>query len=270
MAKPLIDPKKVTNSEPGATLKRLALDCRVIVDAADGGAWQMAVDEVLLESAAAGLGATLRFYRWREPTLSLGYFQASADRSSHQASAACPLVRRQTGGGGIVHDQELTYSLALPRAHPLADDPTSLYRGVHLALVRVLGSFGISARLCEDRGPQAVGEQPFLCFERRAAGDVLVDSWKICGSAQRRRRGAILQHGSLLLAGSARAPQLPGLLELCNKSLPDSELIDRWRVELAESLRLNFHPGYLSAKEREAAGALAAAKYAAWDWTARR
>ena len=92
--------------------------CRLIDDGAAIGARQMALDEALLESAAERGSATLRFYRWSEPTLSLGYFQDYAERDSHAASRNCALVRRQTGGGAILHDRELTYSLAIPRAHP--------------------------------------------------------------------------------------------------------------------------------------------------------
>ena len=79
----------------------------------------MAVDETLLESAAETSATTLRFYRWDRPTLSLGYFQQTADRTQHPESADCPLVRRSSGGGAIVHDHELTYSLAAAKPHTL-------------------------------------------------------------------------------------------------------------------------------------------------------
>ncbi|MEM6330787.1 MAG: lipoate--protein ligase family protein, partial [Planctomycetota bacterium] len=88
--------------------------CRLIVDPPQPGARNMAVDEALLDAAAAGAGATLRLYRWSSPTLSLGYFQPLAARAAHPASAGCPCVRRHSGGGAIVHDHELTYSLAVP------------------------------------------------------------------------------------------------------------------------------------------------------------
>ena len=77
----------------------------------------MAVDEALLLDAAENGIATLRFYEWSEPTLSLGYFQRYDDRYSHAASRDCAIVRRQTGGGAILHDRELTYSLTLPASH---------------------------------------------------------------------------------------------------------------------------------------------------------
>ncbi len=71
-----------------------------------------------MAAVASGL-ASLRFYQWNQPTLSLGYFQSYEDRGRHAASQECTVVRRQTGGGAILHDRELTYSLILPATHPL-------------------------------------------------------------------------------------------------------------------------------------------------------
>src|SRR5688500_20216584 len=96
---------------------------RLLLDVPAPGAWNMAVDEALLESAALENRCTLRFYRWSEPTLSLGYFQRYEDRRQHAASLSCACVRRASGGGAILHDHELTYSLAVPPTHPLARSP---------------------------------------------------------------------------------------------------------------------------------------------------
>ena len=79
--------------------------------------------------------ATLRFYEWNEPTLSLGYFQRYEDRDQHAASLECAVVRRQSGGGAILHDRELTYSLTLPASHPLAQNSPQLYSAVHEAIL---------------------------------------------------------------------------------------------------------------------------------------
>ena len=189
----------------GAVEFRMTL-LRIIHDPPACGTWNMAVDEMLLEAVAKSGEPTLRFYQWSEPTLSLGYFQAVADRALHEASVACPVVRRSTGGGAIVHDVELTYSIALPLVARWSAVATSVYDLFHQTLVLALANFGITATLCETTLHPLAGE-PFLCFERRAKGDVLVGTHKIAGSAQRRKQGAMLQHGSILLEKSAFAPE---------------------------------------------------------------
>ena len=106
----------------------------------------MAVDEMLLERAQEQAAACLRFYGWSEPTLSLGYFQTYADRQEHPPSLPCAAVRRLTGGGAIVHDAELTYSIVLPGTHPLAAHRDELYQAVHGCLIEALERLGITAR----------------------------------------------------------------------------------------------------------------------------
>jgi lipoate-protein ligase A len=243
--------------------------CRLIIDPPLDGAWLMAVDEALLESAAVSERCTLRFYRWSQPTLSLGYFQRHADRAMHAASRDCPLVRRQTGGGAILHDRELTYSLVVPQSHPLAADWARLYLLVHEALIAVLERSGVVAQICNQPTP-ATAAQPLLCFQRRAVGDVLIAQAKVCGSAQRRRRGAVLQHGSLLLAQSCQAPELPGIRELTGKSLAAAQLAEAAAAELAQRLRLDFLSPGLTASETDAATQLVSAKYRSPAWNQRR
>src|SRR5437588_9911435 len=91
--------------------------CRLLPYAVADGAHNMAADEVLLEGASAGV-ASLRFYGWSEPTLSLGYFQSAAVRRTDPRLAALPYVRRPTGGMTLVHHHELTSALALPARSP--------------------------------------------------------------------------------------------------------------------------------------------------------
>src|SRR4051794_37203306 len=152
----------------------------------------MAVDEALLADAAENGRATVRFYGWNEPTLSLGYFQPYTDRNQHAASRNCPVVRRQTGGGAILHDRELTYSITLPASHPFARQNLLLYRGAHQAFMGALCSNSLphapvpKFQIREDVQKRSAITDPFLCFQRQAAGDVVLASWKILGSAQRR------------------------------------------------------------------------------------
>jgi lipoate-protein ligase A len=230
----------------------------------------MAVDEVLLASCAKGGGAALRFYRWSQPTLSLGYFQRHADRALHPASSGCPLVRRQTGGGAIVHDRELTYSLAVPEGHPLAQGSARLYEAVHGALIRSLAEMGIEARQWTKPSDREAARQPFLCFARRGPGDVLVGTTKVCGSAQRRQRGAILQHGSVLLERSGAAPELAGLSDVCGKRVPASQLVETWQETIAEALGLECRQFPILETEMAAARSLAAERYENPLWNQRR
>jgi lipoate-protein ligase A len=250
--------------------------CRLIIDSPGAGAWNMALDEALLESAQTEGIATLRYYRWSEPTLSLGYFQPHADRRLHATSASCHLVRRASGGGAILHDRELTYSIALPGGHPLAARAQRLYDAVHGSLIETLARLGVPAQLYSPSEAAATSDaarqtsKPFLCFQRRECGDVILDGFKIAGSAQRRQRGAVLQHGSILLARSEFAPELPGLVDLTKRGVPLQELIELWPPYLASALRLESTsrslPGELLARAQEIEGQ----KFGSDDWTLRR
>jgi len=198
---------------------------RVIVEPAPGsGSWNMAVDEVLLEAAAADGSCTLRIYEWDAATVSLGYFQAVDDPSLESRFPELAKVRRLSGGGAILHHQEVTYSIAIADGHPLSVSPGVLYEEVHRRVIALLGQWGIEVRL---RGEALRFEaEPFLCFSRGDARDIVLGPHKIMGSAQRRRRGAVLQHGALLLARSEFAPEFPGLAELAGFARCRREVID--------------------------------------------
>jgi lipoate-protein ligase A len=206
------------------------MQLRLINDPPAEGQWNMAVDEAMLEMVAAGAAPVLRFYAWREPTLSLGYFQTVDDRRQHVASAACPVVRRSTGGGAIVHDREITYSICLPVRDRWSEEATQLYDLLHGSLVATLAQLGVTAELCLET---LVDLQPkFLCFQRRAKGDVLVGAHKVAGSAQRRRHGALLQHGSAILETSAAAPEILGISQIVGHSIDPAAIRELWQGEL--------------------------------------
>ena len=127
-----------------------ATAARVIFDSPNGGAHNMAVDQALLMSAEQEGIVTLRIYGWAEPTLSLGYFQKHTDRQLHSASLSCPLVRRRSGGGAILHDQELTYSLAIPSSNRWSNQNSELYDLVHRVVIQLLAEDGIESQLYKD------------------------------------------------------------------------------------------------------------------------
>ncbi len=247
---------------------------RTIFDPPAPGPWNMAVDEALLETAATTGQATLRFYQWQEPTLSLGYFQSLDNRRQHSASQDCPVVRRASGGGAILHDRELTYSIAIPQTGSRVSEARRLYELCHQTLIAALADFGVSAGLYRDCRAQRMdadttAEPPFLCFQRRTCFDVVIGNVKIAGSAQR-RRGAVLQHGSILLARSPSAPELPGILEAANVNITTADLVHRWAPYLSDALNLSAISGNLTAAERGLSEELSLRRFAALDRLQRR
>lgn len=207
---------------------------RVIIDSEpQSGQWNMAADEVLLESAISSNVATLRWYRWHTATVSLGYFQKLNELAGDPVLSRLPVVRRLSGGGAIIHDNELTYCLALPGTQPLFHQPHELYDIVHVAIATELGHLGFPVTVRGTDGKLA--DEPMLCFQRKNSHDVTLNQKKVLGSAQRRRRGAIMQHGSLLLRASAVAPEIPGLADLASQNLP-ANLIDCLATGVAQAV----------------------------------
>jgi lipoyl(octanoyl) transferase len=272
-------------------------EVRLIIDPPLPGPWNMAVDEALLMDTIDNGNATLRFYQWSEPTLSLGYFQRYADREQHAASRGCTVVRRQSGGGAILHDRELTYSLVLPPGDPLTQHTPRLYEAIHAAFIAALSSVqptNTAPSALRIRGeavqtPAPAEDEPFLCFQRQAPGDVVLapaiapvaadssttlathhPTWKVLGSAQRRHRGAILQHGSLLVERSPAAPELPGLHDLDDRDIQLQQLIAAVCAELTVRLEIRLVPYQLSGDLQSIATGLTNSKYGSSTWTNRR
>jgi lipoyl(octanoyl) transferase len=162
----------------------------------------MAVDEALFETVLAGGAPTLRVYGWEPPGVSLGMFQP-VDRGVDLAAVArrgYGLVRRPTGGRAIIHHHEVTYSVCirekdLAGGHSVLQSYKEISRGIELGL-RMLG-----AAACMPEQGAADREKghdlPTVCFAKVGSGDMVVDGRKIVGSAQMRRGGVILQHGSI-------------------------------------------------------------------------
>lgn len=229
----------------------------------------MAVDEALLLSAEETGVCCLRFYTWSDPTLSLGYFQPHQQRHEHQSSRQCAIVRRSTGGGAILHDRELTYSFTAPVDDRASRDVGEFYDAFHETLVSVLAGHGVSATLHQGASAPSAGE-PFLCFERRADGDVTMGGHKVAGSAQRRHKRALLQHGSVLIDRSRFAPELDGINDLADCSLSASDLADNWASVLADRLGLKLAADSLTQREAKVAEDLERTRFADTGWISRR
>ena len=205
------------------------MDGLFLNDLPRSGIDNMVIDQLMLEQCAAHGRPMLRFYQWIEPTVSLGYFQKYHQFEEASQLNRLSLVRRATGGGAIVHHHDWTYSIAIPnglvkQAKSALGAASPLYDCMHNSAVLWLEQQGAVAQKWDQATCGSLpGECSFLCFERRTTGDVVVQGAKVMGSAQRRVPGAVLQHGSLLLARSSHAPSLAGLAELCPNSSFDFE-----------------------------------------------
>jgi lipoyl(octanoyl) transferase len=164
-----------------------------LLDSGKGdSAWNMALDEALLEACQKIRAPILRFYGWNEPAASFGYFQRYAEIAAW--TPLRPLIRRPTGGGLVPHDADWTYSVIIPPSDPWYQlrAPES-YRRLHEWLAESLNAAGIAARLAAS----AQKEIPGQCFAGAEQHDVLVKGRKVAGAAQRRTRDGLLIQGSV-------------------------------------------------------------------------
>jgi lipoate-protein ligase A len=232
----------------------------------------MARDESMLDLVAGDpSSAAFRTYGWTEPTLSLGYFQAVAGPESDPRWRGVPLVRRPTGGGAILHHREVTYALVIPRSHALALCTAELYLAVHASVAALLGGERFGVRRRGDPGSAVERERrPFLCFNDRDPEDLVVGSHKVVGSAQRRRAGAVLQHGSVLLAASPLTPELPGLSDLTAAPADTAFWAERLSRRFPEALGLQPEPSGWPEPLLARARVLEAGVYRNLAWTRRR
>ena len=168
--------------------------------------YNMALDEALLNFVSRGeIDPVIRFYTWDPATLSIGYFkrltkEIDIDKVNEKGYG---LVRRQTGGRGVLHDKELTYSVIVPESHPeMPSTITEAYRVISEGLLQGFKSLGFDAHFAIPRTKEEKDKlkQPrsAVCFDSPSWYELVVEGRKIAGSAQVRQKGVILQHGSLL------------------------------------------------------------------------
>jgi lipoyl(octanoyl) transferase len=234
------------------------------------GAANMALDEVLLDSATIANQPMLRFYGWATPTVTLGYFQPAADRLARPGIMDLAWVRRPTGGTTLVHDSrhEFTYALALPGEHAVAPDAANWICQMHYLIRDALASLGVQARAVVCGEEARLG--PVLCFQHQTPGDLLIAGRKVAGSAQRKVRGAILQHGSVALSQSPYTPELPGVLELAGKRLlaedVQTQLLQQFTKLLNWSIRaIDWQKEWIEEARQRDIG-----KYSTTEWNEKR
>jgi len=241
----------------------VSLRWRLLRDGAAGGPFNMGVDEALFASAQERGEATLRFYRWDGPWLSLGYGQRLSDaRAAACRDAGVGCVRRATGGLAVLHGADLTYAVAAPEA-ALPPGLRGSYCLVADALCDALARLGIAIERRPDCGStdRARGRPRFDCFAEPAPDELLAGGRKLAGSAQRRAGGAVLQHGSIRLAPDAPAAAAAAGLDPARATSlaelggsPETEAVEAalhagFEAALG-SLGGSLEPGVLSAAER--------------------
>lgn len=233
------------------------------------GPINMARDEHLLYSE--GLRpAALRIYAWAPPTISLGYFQRFDDVAELPAELrGLAVVRRQTGGGAILHDREVTYGLVVDDSLDIARrTPAALYELVHTSWRDALTADEPRVETAPKSLPfPSPRSGPFFCFQQPGRTDLIIGGDKLLGSAQRRIPGRVLQHGSLLLG--RRFASHPG----ASLGNPPAQQVERWIgvfvAALASGLGLEPRPATWSAG-RMADIEIRRRKYAGDEWTYRR
>jgi lipoate-protein ligase A len=207
----------------------------------------MAIDELLLTTGPHP-DPILRIYGWSRPALSIGCLQRLAG-----AAAGWEVVRRPTGGGHVEHGQDLTYTLVLPPTHPLASgDRFASYAQVHEAVAAALTALEFEAELAaEEQHDPAVPREDMHCFHSPARYDVLAaDGEKLAGAAQRRTRSGTLHQGSIQIQHPRAA----------------DALLDSFQT----SFDCDFAPFSTPEDIVADAEALAGAKFANPEWTAKR
>jgi lipoate-protein ligase A len=155
-------------------------------------AFNMALDEALLEAMPRLQTPVLRFYGWTEPAATFGYFQRYAE--VERATMLRPLIRRPTGGGIVPHDRDWTYSLAFPRDHKWhALKAEASYRCVHEWIQSAFARLDMATDLALKSHPAGPGQ----CFVGYEKSDLLWRGKKIAGAAQRRNKLGLLIQGSV-------------------------------------------------------------------------
>ena len=267
---------------------------RLIITPAGSGAWNMALDEALLRSVAEGSApTTLRMYDWHPTTLTLGFAQPAADVDTDSMNAeGWDLVRRPTGGSAVLHVDELTYALTARAYEPLLSEGLlESYRKISQALLAGLNRLSVSAVGDRTSGKSSSAKQRNpVCFETPSNYEITSQGKKLIGSAQARKYGGILQHGTLPLHGditrvtralkfptpedrnaaaarlTARASTLESVLGYVPEWTSVAEAITQG---FAEYFEITFDTDAPSQAEIDLAHAIMTEKYLAASWTFR-
>ncbi|HZH62188.1 MAG TPA: biotin/lipoate A/B protein ligase family protein [Metabacillus sp.] len=262
-------------------------------------AFNMALDEALLEWHSEGrIPPTIRFYGWNPATLSIGYFQKAEKEIDLDAVKKYGLgfVRRPTGGRGVLHDQELTYSVIVSEEHPeMPKTVTEAYRVISEGILEGFKNLGLDAYFAIPRTDEEKAglksPRSAVCFDAPSWYELVVEGRKVAGSAQTRQKGVILQHGSILL--DLDEDMLFDLFKYPNDRVKErmqrafknkavatnslrkepvtiEEAIKAFKEGFEKGLQIDLEPYELTSEELEYVNQLAKDKYESDEWNFKR
>lgn len=261
--------------------------------------YNMALDEALLEWHSKGeIPPTIRFYGWNPPTLSIGYFQKAEKEINFDKVKELGLgfVRRPTGGRGVLHDEELTYSVIVSEEYPnMPKTVTEAYRVISEGLLEGFRSLGLEAYFAIPRSEQEKNSlknpRSSVCFDAPSWYELVVEGRKIAGSAQTRQKGVILQHGSILLEidedklfsvfnypndrvkermQRAFRSKAVAINAIAGRKISIEEAKEAFYKGFASALDIDLEPYTLSEEEEAYVEELARTKYGSDEWNFKR
>ncbi|MBM7660874.1 lipoate-protein ligase A [Bacillus mesophilus] len=272
---------------------------RYIYSGSGSPSFNMALDEALLDWHSKGLiPPTIRFYGWDPATLSIGYFQKVDKEIDLEMVRKHNLgfVRRPTGGRGVLHDQELTYSVIVSEDYPgMPKTVTEAYRVISEGVLEGFKLLGLDAYfavpMTDDEKESLKNPRSAVCFDAPSWYELVVEGRKVAGSAQTRQKGVILQHGAILL--DLDEDLLFNLFKYSNERVKErmqknfknkavtinalretpvsiEEAVDAFKQGFEKGLQIELVPYELSPQERAEVEEIAKTKYESDDWNFRR
>ncbi|SDI25058.1 lipoate-protein ligase A [Planococcus glaciei] len=261
-------------------------------------AFNMAMDEALLDWHSEGLiPPVIRFYGWNPATLSIGYFQrVEKEIDMDQVSAlGLGFVRRPTGGRGVLHEHELTYSVIVSEDYPeMPETVTEAYRVISGGLLQGFRNLGLDAYFSvpdtDEKRADLKKPKSAVCFDAPSWYEMVVEGKKVAGSAQTRQKGVILQHGAILLDLDAEKLlsvfkfSSPESEEAMRRKIPEKavainslrerpatieECVDAFKAGFEEALSIHLHPYILNEEQLAYIKSIEEKKYGSDVWNFR-
>ncbi|WP_066293590.1 lipoate--protein ligase family protein [Bacillus sp. FJAT-29937] len=272
---------------------------RFIDTGAGSPSFNMALDEALLDWNSEGkIPPTIRFYGWNPATLSIGYFQ-QVDREINMDAVkqhGLGFVRRPTGGRGVLHEHELTYSVIVSEEHPqMPKTVTEAYRVISEGILKGFHHLGMDAYFAvpktDEERESLKNPRSAVCFDAPSWYELVVEGRKVAGSAQTRQKGVILQHGSILLdieedklfslfkypndrvkerMQRAFKNKAVAINEISKERITLEQAKEAFRIGFAEGLNIELEPYELSEDELAYVNKISKERYEQDEWNFKR